>query len=174
MLHEVGANFAVVKTLPQATESELEIGEKRSITLLDDKTVDKGEGVHERAAIRFVARVVAGFSGHVKRGCDAFQINGGGVAGCVGLVVVDESAGLLLLIAEQPVGDFKDELGEVGLSADVPPVAECLQQPCDLAKVTVVAEAMAVIAEGALESCLIDGGCALFDGYRGVLAFTLP
>src|SRR5689334_18912909 len=152
MLDEVGANFAVVETLPQAAEREVEVWENRLVPVLDDEFIEKGKGVRERTTIGFVARFIAGFGGDGERGCDAFEINCGRVAGRVGLMVVDESAGLFLLVTEQPVRDFKDELGERCVVRNVPPLAEGLQQPRDLAEVAFVTEAMTVVTKSALES----------------------
>src|SRR5689334_8521433 len=110
MLHEVGANFAVIKTLPQAAEGELCVRKQRSIAILNDESIKEREAVDERAAVSLVALLIPDLGGDGDDGGDAFEINGGRVAGRIGLVVVDESAGLFLLVVEQPVCDFEDEV----------------------------------------------------------------
>jgi len=62
MLHEVGANFAVIETLPQTAESEGVVGEKPSIAVLDNQTIEEEKAVCEGAAIAFVAPTIGGLS----------------------------------------------------------------------------------------------------------------
>ena len=83
MLHKVGANFAVIETLSQAAEGEIEIGKKRVISILDDETIEEGKGVYERATILVVTRPIADLGGNRERGRKAFQVDRRRVAGRV-------------------------------------------------------------------------------------------
>src|ERR1043165_636267 len=119
MLHEIRANFAVIETLPQAAESEVCVRKQRSIAVLDDQPIKERKGIGERAAICSVALLIADLGGDGDGGGDAFEINRGRVTGRVGLVIVDESAGLFLLKFKEPVCDFEDEVSECCVFCDV-------------------------------------------------------
>ena len=51
MLHKVCADLAVVKTLAQATESEIEVGKYGSISFLNDELIEKREAARERVVV---------------------------------------------------------------------------------------------------------------------------
>src|SRR4029078_5200283 len=79
-------------------------------------------------------------------------------------MVVDESAGLVLLIAEEPVGDFKRQVSKITLARDFRPLAESLQQPGDLPEVSFVAKAMAVVLKTPAQTFFVDRGHVLLAG----------
>jgi hypothetical protein len=63
------------------------------------------------------------------RSANTFQIKRRGVAGRVGLMIVQECAGLVLLKAENPIGNFQSQIGEAWIGFDPhlpsdPPVRE--------------------------------------------------
>src|SRR5215213_229441 len=73
-------------------------------------------------------------------------------------MVVDESAGLVLLIAEEPVCDLKDHIGKITIIGDFRPFAESLQQPGDLTEISFVAKAMAVVLKTTAQPFFVDRG----------------
>ena len=146
-----------MKSLPQATESVVDIGEYGAISLLDNELVEEAEAARKRVEINVITRFVS----HLQGGGDAFEVDGGGVARRVRLMVVDESAGLILLIAEEPVGNLKHEVRKIAITGDFRPLAEGLQQPRDLTKVSFVAKAMAVILKTTAQPFFVDRGHVL-------------
>src|ERR1044072_8279560 len=157
MLDEIDANFTVIKSLPQAAQSVVDIGKYRAISLLDDQLIEKAEAARKRVKIN----VIACFVCDLQRGGNAFEVHGGGVAGSVRLMVVNESAGLVLLIAQEPVGDLKHEVAKIMLTRDFRPLAEGLQQPRDLTEVSFVAKAVAVVLKSPAQTFFVDRGHVL-------------
>src|SRR6185369_16890686 len=146
-----------MKSLPQAAESVVDIGEDGAIALLDDELIEEAEAARKRVGINVIMRFVSDFHG----GGDAFEVDGGGVARRIRLMVVDESAGLVLLIAQEPAGDLKDEVSKITIAGDFRPLAEGLQQPCDLTEVSFVAKAMAVVSKTPVQTFFVDRGHVL-------------
>jgi len=81
-------------------------------------------------------------------------------------VIVDESAGLILLIAEQPVSNFKNHVRELLFASDLPPFTERLEQPRDLSEVSLVAKAMAVVLEAAAQFSILPPSLSLQASLR--------
>ena len=55
MLDEIGAHFAVIKSLSQAAESVVDIGEYRAIALLDNELVEESEAARKRIKINVIS-----------------------------------------------------------------------------------------------------------------------
>ena len=150
MLDEVGPNLAVVKTFAEAAQGEVRVGKQRLISLLNDEPIEE-RCAFDKCALVDLPPVIVETGGDPPCSGQALEIDRGGVAGRVGLMVIDERASLFLLVTQQPVCDFENEIGKVAVSGDVPPAAESLEQPRDLAEMTFVAKAMTVVAEGELQ-----------------------
>src|SRR5688572_9732508 len=138
MLDEVSADLAEVYSLTQAANCIGRVGKDRSISFLDYELIKKAKATRAGIEIGFTARA----AGDIQCGCDAFEIDRGGVAGRAGLMVVDEATGLVLLVTEEPVGNLECHVGEILFARHLPPLTECLQQPRDLSEVAFVAKAM--------------------------------
>src|SRR5262249_11010610 len=89
---------------------------------------------------------------------NAFQIQRSSVARSVLLVAVNECACLFLLIIQDPVADFEDEVGNVPPARLFPAGRERLHHPRDLAEVSPVSKAMSVIFESPKQFVLIKTG----------------
>src|ERR1043166_5584341 len=126
MLDEVGANFAVMEALAKAAQGQIRVWQDRSIALLDDEAIEKSKAVVRRVVVGLKASLVF-YARHLDDCGNTFEVDGGRVTRCLGLVVVDEGAGLVLLITEEPICDFENEVRERLLLGDVPPFAEGLQ-----------------------------------------------
>ena len=102
MLNEICADLAVVKTLTQTAESEVEVGKYGSISFLDDELIQEGKTVRKRVLISTgpVGREQVRKRGlppllrergqatlpdlfYFQGGGDAFEIDAGGVTGGV-------------------------------------------------------------------------------------------
>ena len=53
MLHEVGANLAVMESLAQAADSKIQVGKYRSIAFLNDQLIEKTKASREGIEISF-------------------------------------------------------------------------------------------------------------------------
>jgi hypothetical protein len=51
MLHEICADLAVVKTLAQTTESEVQVGEYGPIAFLNDELIEEGKAARKRVVV---------------------------------------------------------------------------------------------------------------------------
>src|SRR5215468_3785214 len=92
-----------------------------------------------------------------QHGCGyTLKIKSASVARSVLLVIVDERARLLLLVLQNPVADFKHELGKVTLASCLPPGAERLHHPRDLTEIPPVAEPVPVVLECRIEPTLVN------------------
>src|SRR5438105_14311771 len=151
MLHEVDAHFAGPRAPPQAADRHGRIGQQRGIARLDDQAIEELKSAPARFKILVAARCVAGARRQSGRGAEALQIEGGGVAWRVGLVIVEERAGFLLLKAKDPVGNGEAEFGEARIGANAPPGEAGLRQPRHLPEPWTGEEAMPVIAKGPSE-----------------------
>ena len=80
MLNEVCADFAVMKTLAQTAESEVEVGEYCSIAFLNDELIQEGKAARKGVAISLIT---TGARGYGYRGRNTLEVDGGGVAGRV-------------------------------------------------------------------------------------------
>ena len=123
VLDEVGAYLAKVNSLAQAADCIFRVGKDRAISVLDDELIEKAKAARAGIEVSFTARAVC----NRQRGCEAFEVDRGGVAGRAGLVVVDEAAGLVLLVTQEPVCDLERHVGEVLLAGHLIPLAERLQ-----------------------------------------------
>ena len=83
MLNEICADLAVVKTLTQTAESEVEVGKYGSISFLDDELIEEGEAARERVLIRERGQAPLPDLFYLECGSDAFEIDTGGVTGRV-------------------------------------------------------------------------------------------
>src|SRR5947209_12324189 len=110
------------------------------MTRLDGDTVQEAEATQPGIKILLPPRIIAGKFREVDRGSHAFNIQSCGIARSVSLVMVDETAALLLLPLKQPIADFKDQVRKFGVALDAGPYAEGLHQPCHLAKITQITE----------------------------------
>ena len=54
MLHEVGANLAVVKTLAQTSESEVQVGKYSSISFLNDELIKESKAARKRVEVGLI------------------------------------------------------------------------------------------------------------------------
>src|SRR5262249_52110814 len=97
MLYEVCAHLAVVETLSQTAQSEVEIWQYGSISLLNYELIEEGKTARERVVVSLIT-VRTFCDGQC--GADGFEIDGGCVTWSVRLVIVDEGARLVLLISE--------------------------------------------------------------------------
>src|SRR6185312_13909067 len=70
-----------------------------------------------------------------------------GVAGSLGLMIVDEGAAFLLLPLEQPITNFKNQAGKLRVVLETRPGAEGLHQPRRLPKIAKITKAMAIVAK---------------------------
>ena len=82
MLHEICADFTVMKALPQAAESEVGVGKYGSISFLNDELIEESKAARKRVAVSFITIVIDTRSDMQCSG-DAFQINAGCVTGRV-------------------------------------------------------------------------------------------
>lgn len=80
MLNEIGADFAVMKTLTQTAEREVNVGQYSAITFLNDELIEERETARARIIISLIT---IGAFRHRQGGGDAFEVHGGGVAGRV-------------------------------------------------------------------------------------------
>ena len=58
MLNEIGADFAVIKSLSQAAEGVVDVGKYRAISLLDDELVEEAEAACKRVQIHAMASFI--------------------------------------------------------------------------------------------------------------------
>ena len=82
MLHKIRADLAVMKTLAQTAESEVEVGEYSSIAFLNDELIQEGKAARKRIAVSLITMSIEGAS-YRHCGGDTFEIDAGGVTGGV-------------------------------------------------------------------------------------------
>src|SRR5258708_377153 len=81
-------------------------------------------------------------------------------------MIVDESAALFLLPLQQPVADFKDQIGKLRVARDTPPRAEGLHQPRHLPEIAQITKTMPVIMECPVQFRRVRDGEPGFSGHR--------
>ena len=151
VLDEVSADLAVVQALTEAADRIVRVGEDRSISFLDDELIEKAKAAGAGIKVSFTA--VA--TGYRQSGCDAFEIDRGGVAGRAGLMVVDEASGLVL-VTQKPVRDLERHIGEMRFPGHLPPLAKRQQQPRNLSEVPFIAKAMTIVLKTPEQSLFVD------------------
>src|SRR5215213_9551134 len=156
MLREVSANLAVIQTLPQTAKRKIQVGKYCSISLLNDQSVQKAKAARERIKVRLITGLFCDSSRDRQGSGNAFEVNSSRVSRRVRLMVVDKGPALILLITEEPIADLKHHIGKMLLTRDLPPLAESLHQPCDLAKVALITKAMSVILKAPAQSFFVN------------------
>src|SRR5215207_3331548 len=129
MLNEVGANVAVINTLPQTAYTKVGIGKNRLISLLNNQPIEKTKALRKRIDVAMIAIVISASSSDRQCRGDAFQIDSGRISWRVRLMIVYESAGLVLLITEEPISNLEQYVGKMVFTGDLPPFTQRLQQP---------------------------------------------
>lgn len=81
MLHEVGADVAVIKSLPQTAKRKVEVRKYRAIALLNDQPVQEAKAARERIKVRLIARALRNSSRYRQGSGDAFEVNSSRVSG---------------------------------------------------------------------------------------------
>ena len=85
MLNEVGANHAVMDSLPKAAKSVVRVWKYRLISLLNDQSIEKTKAARDRAQVR----LIAAFIRDSQCGGDASQQGGPAIEIGGGLVRID-------------------------------------------------------------------------------------
>src|SRR6476620_10525 len=158
MLDEIDADFAGPRTSAQAANRQGGIWKQRLVARLDDQAVEE----LKPAATSFEVVQMKLFFSHRsrkrRRNAERFEIERSRIAGRVGLMIVEERAGLVLLETENPVRHFEREIGNFAVGCDFVPGAAGLRQPRDLSEVRANMEPVPVIAKSPRDLCLVNRG----------------
>src|SRR5713101_6606698 len=96
MLHEVDVDFAALRAPAQAADRHGGVGKQRAVARLQDQAIEELEAAPARFEITATTLALARRPGERSRRAEALEIERGRIARRVGLVVVEERAGLVL------------------------------------------------------------------------------
>src|SRR6476620_11308317 len=103
MLDEIDADFAGPRTSAQAADRQGGIWQQRLVARLDDRAVEELKPATTSFEVVQVKLFFSHRSRERRRNAECFEIERGRIAGRVGLMIVEERAGLVLLESENPV-----------------------------------------------------------------------
>src|SRR6266571_6645397 len=102
MLHEVDVDFAALRAAAQAAHGHGGVGKQRAVARLQDQAIEELEAAPARFEITATTLVLARRPGERSRRTEAFEVERGRIARRVGLMIVEECAGLVLLEQKNP------------------------------------------------------------------------
>src|SRR5688572_32809681 len=107
MLDEVDAHVTPRLADAQPAEGPLRIRQQRTVALLIDDAVEETHPARAGLAVAIAPRLVAERPRQTQRRGHSLQVHASGVAGRIGLLLIDEAAALVLLKVQRPVDDLE-------------------------------------------------------------------
>ena len=99
MLDEINPHLAPVNALTKPANRQRRVREQTGVARLDNQPVKETITVRDRIEVFTVSLRIINRAREFESGSYSFKIEGSGIAGCVRLMIIDEAARLLLLIA---------------------------------------------------------------------------